>query len=75
MLFYGPEVNPEIYAICKADMLMKGDNSNNIKGPTSTLSNDELPEDKFDYMISNPPYGRRWESDKEIVIKEKKIKV
>jgi type I restriction enzyme M protein len=73
VVLYGQEINEEIYAICKADMLMKGDDSNNIKGPTSTLSNDQLPKDKFDYMISNPPYGRKWESDKDVVLKEEEL--
>ncbi len=70
VVLYGQEVNEEIYAICKADMLIKGENSNNIKGPASTLSEDQLPNDRFDYMISNPPYGRKWEQDKEAVMKE-----
>jgi len=67
---YGQEINEEIYAICKSDMLIKGDNSGNIKGPISTLSHDQLPNNKFNYMISNPPYGRDWELDKEEVLKE-----
>ena len=67
---YGQEINEEIYAICKSDMLIKGDNSGNIKGPTSTLSHDQLPNNTFNYMISNPPYGRDWELDKEIVDNE-----
>ncbi len=70
VVLYGQEVNEEIYAICKADMLIKGENSNNIKGPSSTLSDDQLPDDRFDYMISNPPYGRKWEQDKDAVVKE-----
>ncbi len=70
VVLYGQEINDEIYAICKADMLMKGEDAENIKGPSSTLSNDQLPTNTFDYMISNPPYGRDWEQDKEIVTKE-----
>lgn len=70
VVLYGQEVNEEIYAICKADMLIKGENSENIKGPSSTLSDDQLHDDKFDYMISNPPYGRKWEQDKDEVTKE-----
>lgn len=72
VVLYGQEVNEEIYAICKADMLMKGEESENIKGPSSTLSDDQLPDDKFDYMISNPPYGRKWEQDKEAVMRKLK---
>ena len=70
VVLYGQEINDEIYAICKADMLMKGEDAENIKGPSSTLSDDQLSENKFDYMISNPPYGRDWEQDKEVVTKE-----
>jgi len=70
VVLYGQEINDEIYAICKADMLMKGEDAENIKGPSSTLSNDQLSENKFDYMISNPPYGRDWEQDKEVVTQE-----
>ena len=70
VVLYGQEINDEIYAICKADMLMKGEDAENIKGPSSTLSNDQLSSNKFDYMISNPPYGRDWEQDKEIVTAE-----
>lgn len=70
VVLYGQEINQEIYAICKADMLIKGEISDNIKGPYSTLSEDQLPDDRFDFMISNPPYGRKWEQDKEAVVKE-----
>ena len=67
VVLYGQEINDEIYAICKADMLIKGEDAENIKGPSSTLSDDQLSSNKFDYMISNPPYGRDWEQDKEVV--------
>lgn len=70
VVLYGQEINDEIYAICKADMLMKGEDAENIKGPSSTLSYDQLKDNKFDYMISNPPYGRDWEQDKEVVDEE-----
>ena len=70
VVLYGQEINDEIYAICKADMLMKGEEADYIKGPFSTLSDDQLSSNKFDYMISNPPYGRDWEQDKETVEKE-----
>ena len=73
VVLYGQEINPEIYAICKADMLMKGEQANNIKGPSSTLSDDQLKDDKFDYIISNPPYGRDWESDKAAVDAEAEL--
>ena len=64
---YGQEVNAETYAICIADMLMKGvDNAaENIIGPpnSSTLSNDRFGERTFDFMLSNPPYGKNWSAD------------
>jgi len=56
---FGQEINPESYAICKSDMLIKGDNPSNIKfGNTFTV--DGLREEKFDYMLSNPPFGVEW---------------
>ena len=67
---FGQEINEEIYAICKSDMLIKGEDADRIQGPMSTLSNDQFPDKKFDFMISNPPYGRKWELDKEEVQKE-----
>ena len=56
---YGQELNPESYAICKADMLIKGQDIANIHFG-NTLSADGLPADKFDYMLSNPPFGVEW---------------
>ncbi|MGI6631427.1 MAG: type I restriction-modification system subunit M [Bacillota bacterium] len=66
---YGQEINAETYAICKADLLLKGDGSqaDNIKGGPeySTLSNDAFPSMNFDFMLSNPPYGKSWKTDLE----------
>ncbi len=59
MRAYGQELNPESYAICKADMLIKGQEVNNIK-LGNTLSNDQLYAQKYDYMLSNPPFGVDW---------------
>lgn len=73
VVLHGQEINQEIYAICKADMLIKGEKRAKIKGPSSTLSNDQFPNDSFDYMISNPPYGRKWEGDKDVVLKEAEL--
>jgi len=70
VVLFGQEVNEEIYAICKADMLMKGEEDKNIRGPLSTLSKDQFPDDRFDFIISNPPYGRKWEQDKDAVKRE-----
>ena len=64
---YGQEVNNETYAICKADMLLKGERNvddNILGGPQhSTLSNDAFRSQTFDFMLSNPPYGKSWSSD------------
>lgn len=63
---YGQEINPETYAIAKADMLLKGqgrDADNIFFG--STLSNDMLQSKEFDFMLSNPPYGKNWKTDLE----------
>jgi type I restriction enzyme M protein len=59
MRAFGQELNPESYAICKADMLIKGQDVDRIK-LGNTLANDQLYADKFDYMLSNPPFGVDW---------------
>ena len=59
---YGKEINDETYAICKSDMMIKGDNPENIKNG-STLSTDEFAGEQFDFMLSNPPYGKSWAGD------------
>ena len=66
---YGQEINAETYAICKADLLLKGEGDaadNIVGGPQhSTLSNDAFPSHEFDFMLSNPPYGKSWKTDLE----------
>jgi type I restriction enzyme M protein len=71
---YGQEVNPETFAICKADMLIKEEDPEKI-AYGSTLSNDGFPRLQFDFMLSNPPYGKTWKIDQEAIIdsKEKEI--
>lgn len=59
---YGKEINDETYAICKSDMMIKGNNPENIR-PGSTLSTNEFAKDRFDFMLSNPPYGKSWNSE------------
>lgn len=59
---YGKEINDETYAICKSDMMIKGNNPENIK-VGSTLATDEFAGTNFDFMLSNPPYGKSWASD------------
>lgn len=63
---FGQEVNPETYAICKADMLLKGDGDQAEHiSYGSTLSLDGNPARQFDFMLSNPPYGKSWKTDSE----------
>jgi len=66
---YGQEINAETYAICKADLLLKGEGEaadNIVGGPEySTLANDAFPTRDFDFMLSNPPYGKSWKTDLE----------
>ncbi|MCW8965612.1 MAG: N-6 DNA methylase [Candidatus Pacearchaeota archaeon] len=59
---YGKEINDETYAICKSDMMIKGNDPANIRCG-STLSTDEFSSDRFDFMLSNPPYGKSWSSE------------
>ena len=63
---YGKEINDETYAICKSDMMIKGNNPENIK-VGSTLSTDEFASLRFDFMLSNPPYGKSWASEQKYI--------
>jgi type I restriction enzyme M protein len=69
---YGKEINDETYAICKSDMMIKGDNPENIKNG-STLAVDDFSDVKFDFMLSNPPYGKSWSSDLKYIKDGKEI--
>lgn len=71
MIVYGQEINDQTYAICKADMLIKGEDSNNIR-KGNTLSDDKFPGEKFDFIMMNPPFGREWKSEKNAVETEAK---
>lgn len=66
VLLYGIEINDETYAICKSDMMIKGNNPENIKNG-STLSVDDFAGIKFDFMLSNPPYGKSWASEQKYI--------
>jgi type I restriction enzyme M protein len=76
IFLYGQELNATTYAICKADMLIKGEDIDSIKGgdkehsKASTLSNDQHHGQRFDYILSNPPFGVSWEKDKSAVANE-----
>ena len=71
-------MNSESYSICKADLLLKGEGDaadNIVGGPEySTLSNDAFPGKEFDFMLSNPPYGKSWKSDLERMGGKKGVK-
>ena len=75
---YGQEINAETYAICKADLLLKGDGDeadNIVGGPDhSTLSADAFRSREFDFMLANPPYGKSWKSDLERMGGKKDLK-
>ena len=71
MIVYGQEINDQTYAICKADMLIKGEDSNNIR-KGNTLSDDKFSGDKFDFIMMNPPFGREWKREKIVVEAEAK---
>ena len=66
---YGQEINPEAYAICCAEMLMLGENPTNIR-EGNTLTEDKFSGEKFDLLITNPPFGVEWKTDKSEVEKE-----
>lgn len=63
---YGKEVNGETYAICKSDMMIKGNSPENIRYG-STLASDEFAGTRFDFMLSNPPYGKSWKTDQKYI--------
>ena len=71
LLAFGQELNDQTFAICKADMLIKGNDANFIKDG-NTLSDDQFEGQKFDYIISNPPFGREWKNEKTKVEAEAK---
>lgn len=69
LLLCGQEINDETFAICKADMLIKGQDADYIK-LGNTLSDDQFPGQTFDYVLSNPPFGREWKNEKAAVERE-----
>lgn len=69
-MLYGQEVNPETYAICTSDMLIKGEKTENI-AYGSTLSKDGFPHLHFDFMLSNPPYGKTWKIDEDAIVDDR----
>lgn len=71
LMAFGQEINDQTFAICKADMLIKGNNADFIKDG-NTLSDDQFEGQTFDYIISNPPFGREWKNEKAKVEAESK---
>lgn len=67
----GQELNPQTYAVCKSDMMISGGDPENIRGGSS-LTQDKFAGDRFDYMITNPPYGVSWNSEKVEIEEEAK---
>ena len=63
---FGQEINPESYAICKSEMLIKGQNPTQIKFG-NTFTTDGLEKEKFDYMLSNPPFGVEWKKEEKVI--------
>lgn len=72
IMAFGQELNDQTFAICKADMLIKGNNAEFIKDG-NTLSDDQFEGQTFDYILSNPPFGREWKNEKAKVEKEAKL--
>lgn len=69
---FGKESQPETYAICKSDMMIKGNDPQNIKFG-STLATDEFAGTKFDFMLENPPYGKSWKTDQKLIMDGKNV--
>jgi type I restriction enzyme M protein len=63
---FGQEINDETFAVCKSDMIIKGENPDNIK-PDSSFSHDGFPNQRFDYILSNPPFGKDWRQDQKFI--------
>jgi type I restriction enzyme M protein len=72
VFLYGKEINPETYAICKSDMMIKGNDPENIKFG-STLATNDFSGTRFDFMLSNPPYGKSWKGDQKGIVEGKEV--
>ena len=71
---FGQEINPETYALCKADMLLKWERDNKV-AYGSTLSADGFPDERFDFILTNPPYGKSWKTDQDKLATGKKKEI
>jgi len=72
VFLYGKESQPETYAICKSDMMIKGNDPQNIKFG-STLATDDFSGTRFDFMLTNPPYGKSWKTDQKSIVDGKDV--
>ena len=72
LVSFGQELNDQTFAICKSDMLIKGNNADFIKNG-NTLSDDQFKGQTFDYILSNPPFGREWKNEKPVIDEEAKL--
>lgn len=72
LITFGQEINEMTFATCKSDIIIKGLDANNIRFG-NTLSNDQFRNEKFDYIISNPPFGRDWKNERSGIEKESKM--
>jgi type I restriction enzyme M protein len=72
VFLYGKEVNPETYAICKSDMMIKGNDPENILFG-STLATNDFSGKRFDFMLTNPPYGKSWKIDQKSIVEGKDV--
>ena len=68
-ILYGQDLNDEAYAVCRADMLIKGEDPENIK-PEDSFEKDGFPRDRFDYMLANPPFGVEWKQQQKFIENE-----
>lgn len=72
VFLYGKEINPETYAICKSDMMIKGNDPEKIKFG-STLATDDFSGTRFDFMLTNPPYGKSWKTEQKNILDGKDV--
>ena len=72
VFLFGQEINEQTYAIAKSDVLMKGENADNIKHG-NTITKDKLVGKQFNYMLTNPPFGDDWKNMREFVEEEAEL--
>jgi type I restriction enzyme M protein len=70
LVMYGQELNEQTYAIAKSDVLITGENADNIRGPKSSFKDDQFQGQRFNYMLSNPPFGVSWKKEQAFIQEE-----